>query len=74
MCGCNNQRFNLEPCTILLVIAILNNLGLLDTSCNPVAKNALTLLFLWWLCGRNSGNQGVSPYNDGRYNNGGCCC
>jgi hypothetical protein len=69
MCG----RFNLEPCTILLVIAILNNLCLLDTHNNPVAKNALTLLFLWWLCGSNSGNQGVSPYANGRRNHGGCC-
>ncbi len=46
MCGSGNQRFNFEPCTILLVIAILNNLNLLDTHNNPVAKNALTLLFL----------------------------
>jgi len=65
MCGCGNQRFNFEPCTILLVIAILNNLNLLDP-CNPLSKNALTLLFLWWLCGCNSGA--------GNKNNKPCCC
>lgn len=65
MCGCGNQRFNFEPCTILLVIAILNNLNLLDP-CNPLSKNALTLLFLWWLCGCNSGV--------GNKNNKPCCC
>ena len=74
MCGCGNQRFNFEPCTILLVIAILNNLNLLDTHNNPVAKNALTLLFLYWLCGCNG--FGNSPYNNKKGNNnyGGCCC
>jgi hypothetical protein len=63
-CGCGNQRFCLEPCTILLVIAILNNLNLLDP-CNPTSRNALTLLFLFWLCGcggnrfgRNRGRRG----------------
>ncbi|EQB88730.1 hypothetical protein J2Z44_002004 [Clostridium punense] len=72
MCGCGNQRFNLEPCTILLVIAILNNLCLLDTQNNPVAKNALTLLFLYWLCGCNG--TGISPNNNRKGNNGICCC
>jgi hypothetical protein len=54
MCGCGNQRFNFEPCTILLVIAILGNQGLLNDS--PQAKNAITLLLLYWLCGCNKGN------------------
>jgi len=56
MCGCGNQRFNFQPCTILLVIAILANQGLLSDS--PAAKNALTLLLLYWLCGCNKGNVG----------------
>ena len=63
-CGCGNQRFSFEPCTILLVIAILNNLNLLDP-CNPTSKNALTLLFLYWLCGCNNrfGNKGQRGNN-----------
>lgn len=70
MCGsgCGNQRFNFQPCTILLVIAILGNQGLLNDS--PAAKNALTLLLLYWLCGC-SGNreQGCCKEEKRR-----CCC
>ena len=65
MCGCGNQRFNFQPCTILLVIAILGNQGLLNDS--PAAKNALTLLLLYWLCGCNKGNQGCEQQKQ-------CCC
>ncbi|WP_017416713.1 hypothetical protein [Clostridium tunisiense] len=65
MCGCGNQRFNFQPCTILLVIAILGNQGLLNDS--PTAKNALTLLLLYWLCGCNNNNaSNVAPYRENR--------
>ncbi|MFR1710436.1 MAG: hypothetical protein ACLSV2_16240 [Clostridium sp.] len=53
MGGYSNNRNNSQPCTILLIIVILANQGLLDGS--PKSKNALTLLFLYWLCGFNSG-------------------
>ena len=53
MCGCSNNRGNSQPCTIILIIVILANQGLLDGSIR--SKNALTLLFLYWLCGFNSG-------------------
>jgi hypothetical protein len=57
MCGsgCGNQRFNFQPCTILLVIAILANQGLLSDS--PTSRNALTLLLLYWLCGCSGGRK-----------------
>ncbi|EQB88731.1 hypothetical protein J2Z44_002005 [Clostridium punense] len=65
MCGCGNQRFNFQPCTILLVIAILGNQGLLNDS--PQAKNAITLLLLYWLCGcSNNNNSGVAGTNECR--------
>lgn len=65
MCGCGNQRFNFQPCTILLVIAILGNQGLLNDS--PQAKNAITLLLLYWLCGcSNNNNSGVAGTNERR--------
>lgn len=66
-CGCGNQRFNFEPCTILLVIAILNNLNLLDP-CHQASRNALTLLFLYWLCGCNNRLGSRGRRNDR------CCC
>lgn len=53
MCGHSNNRCNSQPCTILLIIVILANQGLLDNS--PKSKNALTLLFLFWLCGFGGG-------------------
>lgn len=53
MCGYSNNRCNSQQCTILLIIVILANQGLLDGSSK--SKNALTLLFLYWLCGFNGG-------------------
>ncbi|WP_346869351.1 hypothetical protein [Clostridium sp. UBA5119] len=53
MCGYSNNRCNSQACTILLIIVILANQGLLDGSSK--SKNALTLLFLYWLCGFNGG-------------------
>lgn len=72
MCGsgCGNQRFNFQPCTILLVIAILASQGLLNDS--PSAKNALTLLLLYWLCGCSKGcesDRGCCKEEKRR-----CCC
>ncbi|MEG0308700.1 MAG: hypothetical protein RR891_04320 [Clostridium sp.] len=69
MCGCSNNQNSCQPCTIILIIVILANQGLLDGS--PKSKNALTLLFLYWLCGANRGNgsncstQMVMPTNCG---------
>ncbi|MEG0308701.1 MAG: hypothetical protein RR636_12215 [Clostridium sp.] len=75
MCGCGNtgnmgcSGFGFQPCTILLIIVILKNQCLLDTECNPGAKNALTLIFLYWLCGMNRsgsnscGNMGCGSNN-----------
>lgn len=84
MFGCGNignSGCGFQPCTILLLIVILKNQCLLDTDCNSSARNALTLIFLYWLCcsGGNSGCGGFG-YNRGNagfgYNNfnSGCCC
>ena len=62
-CGINNN-----PCTIILIIVIFKYLNLLDTECNPNSKNALTLLFLYWLCCNNGVN-----VNSFLGNNNGCC-
>jgi hypothetical protein len=85
MCGCGNTGNSgwcgFQPCTILLLIVILKNQCLLDTECNPSARNALTLIFLFWLCcsggfggfggfGCNRGNFGF----DGNSNFNSCCC
>ncbi len=81
MCGCGNignSGCSFQPCTILLLIVILKNQCLLDTECNPSARNALTLIFLYWLCcsggfggfGFNRGNAGFGHNNF----NSGCCC
>ncbi|MEG1142529.1 MAG: hypothetical protein RSE41_08830 [Clostridia bacterium] len=71
MCGCSNNKFNSQPCTILLIIVILANQGLLDSS--PKSKNALTLLFLYWLCGFNGGC-GNNNSGQRQVNNCGCQC
>ena len=78
MCGCGNignSGCGFQSCTILLLIVILKNQCLLDTECNSSARNALTLIFLYWLCcsggfGFNRGNAGFG-YNNF---NSGCCC
>lgn len=78
MCGCGNignSGCSFQPCTILLLIVILKNQCLLDTECNSSARNALTLIFLYWLCcsggfGFNRGNAGFGHNNF----NSGCCC
>lgn len=63
-----NCGFGGQPCTIILIIIIFRYLCLLDTDCNPSARNAITLLLLWWLC---SGGCGIG--NFGSRNNGSCC-
>ncbi|MEG1142530.1 MAG: hypothetical protein RSE41_08835 [Clostridia bacterium] len=79
MFGCGNtgnmgySGCGFQPCTILLLILILNNQCLLDTHCNPSAKNALTLIFLFWLCGFNKSGCN-SGYNIGCGQNMGCGC
>ncbi len=80
MCGCGNNRCGnfgfgnfgfgntgcFQPCTALLVILILSNQGLLDGG--KESRNALTLLFLFWLCGCRGGfNNNFLPQNS-------CCC
>lgn len=53
MGGCSNNRCN-SQCIIILIIVIFANQGLLDGSSR--SRNALTLLFLYWLCcGFNNG-------------------
>ncbi|GAA0123039.1 MAG: hypothetical protein KID00_16255 [Clostridium argentinense] len=54
-CGSGNKGFCFEPCTIILIILILANQCLLNTrDCEDnSSRNALTLLFLFWLCGCN---------------------
>ena len=88
MSGCGNignSGFFCSPCIIILLIVILKNQCLLDTEHNSSARNALTLIFLFWLCcscgsggfggfggfGGNRGNFG-SGYNNSF--NSGCCC
>ncbi len=66
MCGCTNNNF--QPCTILLIIVILKNQGLLGDC--PSSKNALTLIFLYWLCGMN---KGCGNNNFGQMQNSQCC-
>lgn len=67
MCGCSNNRCNSQACTIILIIVIFANQGLLDGSSK--SKNALTLLFLWWLCGFNGG---CGCNNSGQMMSGNC--
>lgn len=55
MFGCSNNRCN-SQCIIILIIVIFANQGLLDDSSR--SRNALTLLFLYWLCcGCNNSGQ-----------------
>ncbi len=76
MCGFGNNGFGntgcFQPCIILLIIVIFKNLDLLDTKCNPNAKTALTLLFLFWICGCNGfGGNFLTSFNQGCNR---CCC
>ncbi len=75
MCGCGNNTGS-SGCTIILIIVILNFLGLLDTKCNPNAKNAITLLLIWWLCGsgRFFGNNNFRGNGRSCGCNTKCCC
>ncbi len=86
MFGCGNtgnSGWGFQPCTILLIIVILKNQCLLDTECNSSARNALTLIFLYWLCGFGGsgncgfggfgGNRGSFGFNCNNFNSG-CCC
>lgn len=77
MCGCGNFNnagtcgINNNPCTIILIIVIFKYLNLLDTECNPNSKNALTLLFLYWLCCNNGVN--CNSFLGRNSNNNSCC-
>lgn len=59
--GSGNKGFCFNPCTIILIILILSNQCLLNTrDCEDnSSRNALTLLFLFWLCcNKGFGNRG----------------
>lgn len=84
MSGCGNignSGFCSSPCIIILLIVILKNQCLLDTECNSSARNALTLVFLFWLCcscgsggfGGFGGNRGNFGFGHNNFNSG-CCC
>lgn len=74
-CGCgygnNNTGSFCNPIVIILVILVLFYQGLLNTrNCNDNSgRNALTLLFLFWLLGCGGGCGG----NFGFGGNRGCC-
>ncbi|WP_461614818.1 hypothetical protein [Clostridium sp. Marseille-QA1073] len=68
MFGWGNKGFCCDPCTIILIILILSNQCLLNTrDCDDnSSRNALTLLFLFWLCcSKGFGNRGFGFD---------CCC
>jgi len=67
MGGCSNNRCN-SQCIIILIIVIFANQGLLDGSSR--SRNALTLLFLYWLC--CGFNNGSGNYNSGQMMSGNC--
>ena len=76
--GCG---FGCDPCTIILIILIFLNQRLLNTrDCDDNSgRNALTLLFLFWLCCSNGrfGNSGFGNFGFGNFgfgNNCCCCC
>ena len=75
MFGCGNNFGNsnscCNPCIILLIISIFYYQGLLNTrNCKDnSSRNALVLLFLFWLCSgccgnnyNNTMNNNVRPY------------
>ena len=67
MGGCSNNRCN-SQCIIILIIVIFANQGLLDGSSR--SRNALTLLFLYWLC--CGFNNGCGNSNYGQMMSGNC--
>jgi hypothetical protein len=69
MGGCSNNGWN-SQCIIILIIVIFANQGLLDGSSR--SRNALTLLFLYWLC--CGFNNGCGNYNYGQMYGNQCSC
>ncbi|WP_291578937.1 hypothetical protein [Clostridium sp. UBA6640] len=74
--GSGNRGCWCDPCTIILIILILDNQCLLNTrDCDDnSSRNALTLLFLFWLCCSNGRFGGFGFGNQGFGNNFCCCC